>query len=146
MIETLVSLLLMAIALLTVLAMQLQSLRLAEQGASYAHAALLAGDIAQTLRAQPLQAIDPYMLAYDDATPKEPACMAKSEVCTQTQTANWHLAKWRKSIAQNLPGGRCEIVQLGEHLVVRIEFTLSYDKQQQSLAKATYELVVAELG
>ncbi len=111
-IEVLIAVVILAVGLLGMASLTLNSLQ-SSQGASLrSQASALAGDLGERLRANRDFAISndtDYLLALNTATTNLPACVGSSSGCDAAGQAQRDLAEWRASLATNLPAGTAVI-------------------------------------
>jgi len=117
MIEALVALVILAIGLLGIAALNLDALRSGRTAIYRTQAVNLAADMADRIRAN-RRARNTYQLALGDAAPTVDGTNAACETtagCTAADMAARDLARWAASVAQLLPGGRAgvNVVALG---------------------------------
>lgn len=127
MIETLVALFVLAIGVLGVMSMQVKSVQFNKNSHLYSQASFLANDIYEGMLVTPDLA-DTYLINYGDSTPAKPACGSAGADCSADQIVNWNLFNWRNNIASLLPGGRGEINEVNNQLVIRVEFEMGYEE------------------
>ena len=121
-IEVLVAILLVALGILAMAAMQANSTRIAKTTEFRAMGALLAADLADRMRANSAGVLyrakdtDPATNYYkfEDRYPSDgvvdidddaPDCDNATSNCTPQQIASYDLIQWRKAVAASLPGG-----------------------------------------
>jgi type IV pilus assembly protein PilV len=121
-IEVLVAMLLVALGILAMAAMQINATRFAKTSEFRAMGSLLAGDLADRMRANPegvmyrttegATAVNHY--AYVTAYPYDgvvsvdnaaKACNTTTVTCSAADMAAYDMATWRKAVASSLPGG-----------------------------------------
>lgn len=109
MVEALVSILIVSMGILALAGLLATSGRLAKTSEFRATATLLAADMADRLRANPLGASDgdyalaPTALASD--LPASAADCTMTSVCSPSQLANKDIADWQATVYSNLPSG-----------------------------------------
>jgi type IV pilus assembly protein PilV len=105
--ESLVALVVLAIAVLGMLAIQLRTLAETQTGVHRAQAVRVIEDLAERIKSNPegFARLADYTAGWDAAAPDTPAdCTANA--CTPAQLAQWDLGQWRQSVAQKLPKGQ----------------------------------------
>lgn len=114
-IEVLVALLVLAVGVLGILVLQLNSLRASRDVALQATALRLASDIAEqvsgsTGSTETLQAFARFDFTATSAAPKTGInCFGIDKFCTPTQMVDFAMRQWQQRIQQALPGGRVRI-------------------------------------
>lgn len=103
MVEMLVAMVVLAIGLLGIAALYLDSLRAGRTAIFRTQAVNLAADMADRIRSNRAAGLD-YDAAYTD-TPVEVAACATTAGCTPQELALSDLALWKAAIAVALPGG-----------------------------------------
>lgn len=115
-VEVLIALLVLAVGVLGMLALQLHTTRITRDIAAQSLALRLSGDIAETMRgaaASPemLQVFEQFDYTATDTLPTAgsgPTCIGPTSSCAPTQMAASEMRDWQQRIAQ-LPGGRLRI-------------------------------------
>lgn len=107
MVEVLVALVVLAIGLLGIAALYLDSLRAGRSAIYRTQAVNLAADVADRIRANRL-GIAAYATAFADAAVAVPTCDTTAG-CTAAELANTDLARWKDAIAQLLPEGQGQV-------------------------------------
>lgn len=108
MVETLVALVVLAIGMLGIAALYLNSLQAGRSAIYRTEAVNLAADLADRIRAN-RTAVAGYGNVYADAFVAVAAC-ATTAGCTAAQLATTDLSGWKADIAQLLPGGAGQVV------------------------------------
>lgn len=108
MVETLVALVVLAIGLLGIAALYLNSLQAGRSAIYRTEAVNLSADLADRIRAN-RTAVAGYGNVYTDAFVAVAAC-ATTAGCTDVQLATTDLSAWKADIAQRLPGGEGQVV------------------------------------
>jgi len=105
--ESLVALMVLAIAVLAMLALQLRTLVEARTGVHRAQAVRVIEDLAERIKSNPegFALLAEYSASWDAEAPSALADCA-SAPCSAQQMARWDLAEWRASLARKLPRGR----------------------------------------
>lgn len=114
--EVLIALVILAVGLLGVASLTMNSLQ-ASQGASMrSQANALASDFAERLRANRAFAISnssAYVLALGAATANKPACANAADGCDASGQAALDMAEWRALLNNNIPGATAIITKPG---------------------------------
>lgn len=114
-VEVLVTMLIVAFALLGIAGMQLTSVRYSQSSSFRVAAANLGQTLAEKIRANTAalaEATDDSAYRANDAygaattLPDDPGCGLGSDTCTAAQSAQRDLREWRLSLQRELPGGR----------------------------------------
>jgi len=107
-VESLVSMAILAVAVLALLGLQLQSLADAQGAARRAQAVRLIEDFSERLKAHPDAAgrLDDYLVDWD-GHPAAVDCHASA--CDAAALARRDLRRWKRSVAQALPLGRAMV-------------------------------------
>ncbi|MGH8136474.1 MAG: type IV pilus modification protein PilV [Steroidobacteraceae bacterium] len=108
MVETLVALVVLAIGMLGIAALYLNSLQAGRTAIYRTEAVNLAADLADRIRAN-RTAIAGYGNLYADAFADVPACYTTAG-CTPAQLATADLSRWKADLAQLLPNGQGQVV------------------------------------
>lgn len=110
-IEVLVAILVIALGILTMLAMQINSTKLTKTSEMRAMGALLVGDLADRMRANRAGFADnKYAFTESANEPKAlTSCTGKAANCTPEQMAQQDLAEWLTNIRFNLPSGTARV-------------------------------------
>ena len=108
-IETLVALVVAALGILGILGMQMRTLADTQTGVRRAQALRLVEDLSERTRVNPnsLGQIGSYASDWNATAPPTADCAASQ--CTPAELALYHLARWKTSVAQVLPGGSAKI-------------------------------------
>lgn len=138
-IEVLVAVLILAIGLLGLAALQTQSLKFNNEAYLRTQATLLAMDIADRLRANRTVAVDqPGLYTFDETdSPSASASLCSTQACTASELAQYDFAQWRARIAEVLPGGRASLQPLittdgtiaGQVYLVTIRYDLAFGRE-----------------
>jgi len=104
--ESLVSLVVLALGVLGLIGFQLQTLRDARDSVGRSRAIVAIQDVAERMRLNPTDMAN-YNLAFGVAPPAGPDCLAAT--CTTTQLTAYDLRRWRQNVADALPGGQSAI-------------------------------------
>jgi type IV pilus assembly protein PilV len=107
MIEVLVALVVLAIGMLGIAALYLNSLQAGRSAIYRTEAVNLAADLADRIRAN-RTAIISYGNVYTDAFAAVPACFTTAG-CTPAQLATSDLSRWKADIALQLPNGQGQV-------------------------------------
>jgi type IV pilus assembly protein PilV len=105
--ESLIALLVLAVAVLAMAAIQLRTLTETRTGVQRAQAVRIIEDLAERIRSSPdgFSRVASYTAGWDEVLPV-PATDCTAAPCTAEELARWDLAAWRQSVARQLPGGR----------------------------------------
>ncbi len=108
-IESLIALVLAALGILGVLGMQMRTLADTQTGVRRAQAIRLIEDLSERTRVNPnsLGQIATYVSDWGSTAQATTDCTAAQ--CTSAELASFHLARWRTSVGQVLPGGSAKI-------------------------------------
>jgi len=110
--ESLVSMLLLAVAVLGMLGAQLRTLAETQTGVRHAQAVRLIEDLAERIKTHP----EGFMHASDFTSGWEPVPAAqdcRARPCMAAELARWELAEWKRSVAATLPLGRARVFDAG---------------------------------
>lgn len=105
--ESLVALVVLAIAVLGMLVIQLRTLAEAQTGVYRSQAVRTIEDLAERIKSNPagFAQLSNYVADWATAAPTSaPDCVAAA--CADEQLAQWDLVQWRASVAQKLPNGQ----------------------------------------
>lgn len=108
MIEVLVALVVLAIGMLGIAALYLNSLQAGRSAIYRTEAVNLAADLADRIRAN-RTALAGYSNVYADAFAAVPACFTTAG-CTPAQLATSDLSRWKADLALQLPNGQGQVV------------------------------------
>lgn len=139
-IEVMISLFVLAIGMLGVLAMQVNSIQASKNASLYSQANFLAIDIIEAMRSSPSSPAS-FLIDFGNAAPDEPACTTAGSDCTATQMADWSVYHWRQNVTNLLPGGTSAIERNGDEYTVTVRFVISYDEETN--AAVTDEIQVS---
>ena len=126
-IEVMVSLLVLAIGLLGVLGMQVQSLKSNQNAYLYSQAAFLANDIYESINLFSDDASD-FSIALSSSTPTLPNCTSSDSSCSKNDVIQWAQSAWRTNVENLLPGGKGAVVLNNGAYEIQIQFIVGYDK------------------
>ena len=110
-IEVLVTLLIVALAMLGAVGLQMQSLRMGQGGQFRAQAVFLAGDLAERMEANKAAAVAGAYVVEASSTPTNSANSCTALVCLQDALADNDLAQWERAIVQTLPQASWSVTQ-----------------------------------
>jgi type IV pilus assembly protein PilV len=102
MLEVLVALVVLAVGLLGVLAMQFRANQYGQSSYYYAQAVFLANDIADAIRTTPAVSSG-YGVLFNDPIPSAKTCDSTTVSCTAGELRDWNLNKWLTNVARFLP-------------------------------------------
>jgi type IV pilus assembly protein PilV len=119
--EVLVALVVLAVGLFGVLAMQARSTQYGQSTYYYAQAVFLANDIADAMRTTPAVA-GGYGILFDDPIPAAKTCDSVSISCTAGELRDWNLNKWLTNVSRYLPQGKASIQAVGDNTVITVRF------------------------
>lgn len=111
MIEVLVTLMIIALAMLGAVGLQMQSLRVGQGGQFRAQAVFLAGDLAERMEANKAAAVAGAYVVATSSVPTASVNPCTALVCLQDQLADNDLAQWESAIAQTLPQASWSVTQ-----------------------------------
>lgn len=108
--ESLVSILILSVAVLGMLGVQLRTLADTQTGVRRAQSVRLIEDFAERIKTNPdgFRQLHNYVSGWD-ATPAPPDC--KSAACDAATLAKWDIAVWKQSIADTLPLGQAAVFE-----------------------------------
>jgi len=118
-IEVLVSVLILAIGLLGLAGLQLNSMRNNHSAYLRTQATILSAEISDRMRANRTTALAGNYLIAATATPTTPP-NCEATVCSETDIARYDLAQWKGALATLLPTGDGSITQDANAFTVRI--------------------------
>lgn len=119
--EVMVALVVLAVGLLGVLAMQARSNQYGQSTYYYAQAVFLANDIADAMRTTPAVA-NGYSILFNDPIPAAKTCDSITVSCTAGELRDWNLNKWLTNVARYLPQGKASIENMGDSKVITVRF------------------------
>lgn len=103
--EVLISMAVVAFALLHSLALTVRSLQLNQSAQFRTQAVVLSGDIVERMEANNPGAFNrDYVVSADSTISNSPNCL--NTTCTSAQLAQFDLAQWKQAIANRFPGGK----------------------------------------
>lgn len=107
--EALVSIVILAIAVLGMLGVQLRTLAETQTGVRRAQAVRLIEDLAERIKGNPdgFAQLSRFAGGFDSVPHATVQCDA--EVCTADQLAQWDIGRWRTVVAETLPMGRAAV-------------------------------------
>ena len=111
MIEVLVTLMIIALAMLGAVGLQAHAMRLNQGGQFRAQAVFLAGDLAERMEANKAAAVAGTYVVTTSSTPMSSSNACDSSACTADQLAERDLSQWQNAIAQTLPQSTWTITQ-----------------------------------
>ena len=126
-IEVMVSLLVLAIGLLGVLGMQVQSLKSNQNAYLYSQAAFLANDIYESMNLFSDDASG-FAISLSASTPTLPNCTLSNSDCSKSDIITWSQSSWRTNVENLLPGGKGAVVLNNGAYEIQIQFIVGYDK------------------
>jgi len=114
-VEVLVSILILAVGLLGIAGLQVQSLRFNNEAYLRTQATVLANDIIDRMRTNRTAAIDTssYNFALNDS-PTASVTACESNACSAGNIAEYDFAQWRANIASALPNGLGSITPIAK--------------------------------
>ncbi len=140
MVEVMVSLFVLAVGMLGVLAMQVNSVQATKNASLASQANFLAIDIVESMRSAP-SSPNSFVIAMGNPKPTGNTCTTKNTDCTPQQLANWSLEQWLNNIESILPGGKGAVAFDGTTVTVTVQYILNYDEETN---QATTRDVVLE--
>lgn len=117
-IEVLIAVFVLTFGVISVAAMQLTALRLAQQTTYQSTAVQLASELADIMRAHPNEIdVDNSPFFFDDnagthqqrVAPLQPMLCYNKNVCNEAQSARFFLYEWRVRLSNMLPGARTSV-------------------------------------
>ncbi|MBO9650318.1 MAG: type IV pilus modification protein PilV [Variovorax sp.] len=107
--ESLTALLILALAVLGMLAVQLRTLSDTQTGVRRAQAVRLIEDLAERIKSNPegFGQLASYTSDWSHAPTASHDCMTNA--CNATQLADWDLATWKDAVAETLPLGQAHV-------------------------------------
>lgn len=106
-IEVLISLVIMALGLLGMTALQIESLKFNNAAFLESQAQFLLTDMAERIRANP--GINVYLMTYAEAL-DPPAVDCLEDSCSRNEMALWDMNQWRDTVEAALPQGETQIL------------------------------------
>jgi type IV pilus assembly protein PilV len=108
--ESLIALLILAIAVLGMLGVQLRTLAETQTGVRRAQAVRLIEDLAERIKSNPggYSQLSAYVSNWTDL-PADIDCAGAT--CTPAQLAQWDLLQWKRTVKQVLPSGEANLFQ-----------------------------------
>jgi type IV pilus assembly protein PilV len=108
--ESLVSIVILAIAVLGMLSVQLRTLADTQTGVRRAQGIRLIEDFAERIKTNPdgFRQLRNYVASWD-AMPAAPDC--EKSACDAATLAKWDIAVWKQSVADTLPMGRASVFE-----------------------------------
>ena len=129
-IEVMVSLLILAVGLLGVLGMQVQSLKSNQNAYLYSQAAFLANDIYESMNLFSAD-VSKFAIALSAATPELPNCTSSDSSCSKNDVIKWSQSSWRTNVEQLLPGGQGAVVLNNGAYEIQIQFIVGHDQNNE---------------
>lgn len=139
-IEVLIAVVILAVGLLGMASLTLNSLQSSQGAALRSQASALAGDLGERLRANSDFAISnntAYLLAANAAATNKPACADSNAGCSTAGQAQRDLFEWRASLATNLPDGTAVITKPSNR---QYELALTWNEAGNRGAASSYTL------
>jgi len=121
--EVLISLFVLAIGVLGVLALQVQSTRFNTQSYSLSQAVILANSMAEKIRANKVIADDYVLGDIDASTAPNTSCDASS--CANADIIESDIENWSYELQKSLPNGRGAITGAAPEITITIQFDSS---------------------
>jgi type IV pilus assembly protein PilV len=111
MIEVLVTMMIVALAMLGAVGLQAHAMRLNQGGQFRTHAVFLAGDLAERMEANKVAAVaGDYVVAQSTTAPAVSAACSTG-TCTADQLAEFDLSQWQNAVASTLPQASWSVTQ-----------------------------------
>lgn len=110
--ETLIAIVVMALAILGVLAMQMRVLAETQSTTRRAQAIRLIENLAEQVRLNPGSSNTSVAEAYTKASPEDKGCVVTTTTgtpCSAVDLAETAVARWKQSVIQTLPGGIADV-------------------------------------
>jgi type IV pilus assembly protein PilV len=109
MLEVLISLIVIAIAMLGAISLQLTSLKMSKSASFHTQAVLLSAEIAERIEANKTAALAGSYVVAMSSIPTAAGADCLMVPCSATELAKFDLAQWTTRIAATLPGSRWRI-------------------------------------
>lgn len=131
-IEVLIALVILAIGLLGMATLMMNSLQSSQGAYQRSQASLLTYDLLERMRANHDQAVttDDYVMGKDDNIPSDPGCKANG--CSPRAQAQQDLHDWRTALEEGLPDAKASIERENDN-----EYTIEIEWQEAGLADDT---------
>ena len=144
--ETMISLFVLAIGILGILAMQAKSMQYNQSAHVYSQAIYLANDLAERIRTNPGSVLS-YLGDVPAAdAPAVAACDSVASQCNGAQMAAADLWAWSRRLYTNLPASEATVTQAGDYLAIELSFDDSRaeqkDPEDAGATRKTYHLMV----
>lgn len=146
--ETMISLFVLAIGILGILAMQAKSMQYNQSAHVYSQAIYLANDLAERIRTNP-GSVANYVGDVpdaDDPQPGEAADCNSVAGCSGQDMAAADLWSWSRRLYANLPASEAKVTQKGDYLAIELSFDDSRaeqkDPEDAGATRKTYHLMV----
>jgi type IV pilus assembly protein PilV len=126
-IEVIVALVVLAVGLLGITAMQTKALSISNNSYLYSQAVFLAEDILERMRANRL-ALASYQTGFGDPVPAAVDCTSAD--CAPADIAGADLSEWKQQVVALLPSGESEIIVTGvlaNEIAVIVRFDDEHD-------------------
>lgn len=111
MIEVLVTLMVVALAMLGAVGLQTQALRMGQGGQFRAQAVFLVGDLAERIESNKVGAVAGAYVVANSSTPTATSNSCTTTVCMQDQLADADLSQWENALVQTLPQASWSVTQ-----------------------------------
>ena len=144
--ETMISLFVLAIGILGILAMQAKSMQYNQSAHVYSQAIYLANDLAERIRTNPGSVAD-YLGDVPDADASPVTeCNTVGANCSGQDMAAADLWSWSRRLYANLPASEATVTQTGDYLAIELSFDDSRaeqkDPEDAGATRKTYHLMV----
>ncbi len=128
-IEVLVTVIVLAIGLLGIAGLQLNSLRFTYSAYQNSQATIMTNDVLDRMRAnRPAAETGAYNIALG-STPGTASCVGTGANCTFATMASADLFEWKQALATVLPSGDGSVVQNGDLFLITIQWDDSRGEQ-----------------
>lgn len=139
MLEVLVSLVLIAVALLGMLGLQINALKLSKGATFRTQAVLLSDEIAERIESNKIGATaGNYVVATVSSTPVVAGTNCVSTACDSTQLAVFDLAVWQVRIAAALPGSSWQITNPVAGNPSTYSIVVTWQDRRDNASRTTY--------
>jgi type IV pilus assembly protein PilV len=129
MIEVLVTIVVLAIGLLGLAGLQLNSLRFTYSAYQNSQATIMTNDILDRMRANPTAAVTGAYNIAIGSTPSASSCTGAGVNCSSANMAAADLFEWKQALAAVLPSGDGSVAQNGELYIITVQWDDSRGEQ-----------------
>ena len=130
-IEVLIALIIMSVGMLGIAGLYVHSMQAGRTSLFHHHAVMIAGDVADRIRANPSAGVD-----YQNAAPSPapvPNCVVDDVNCTPQEMAATDIFLWSEQAAASLPNGDVDVVFNGGVTPNTYAITVSWTEPGQNL-------------